>query len=322
MTALVLFLSVSAFMAGSAPQPKPSKETIVFKRVDDLPIQADVYRPSGSGPFPVILWIHGGALIFGDRTMLPADQRELYLREGFAVVSIDYRLAPETKLDKLLEDVDAAYAWLRKDGKDAGLDSGQIAVVGHSAGGYLTLMAGCRFNPKPAALVSFYGYGDIAGDWYSRPDRFYLSQPLIAESEAWKAVGSRPLTSGNETARFKFYQFARQKGLWPRVVTGHDPLLEPVVFDQWCPVRRVTDQFPPTMLIHGEEDTDVPVAQSRAMAEALRARGVECRLRTLPGRNHVFDLEPKGISDPETAAVFREVIDFLHAKLGKPEAGR
>ncbi len=321
MTQILLILLLSAFVSGAA-EPRPSKESIVFKRVGDLPIQADVYRPSGSGLFPVIVWIHGGALIFGDRTMLPADQRELYLREGFAVVSIDYRLAPETKLDALLEDVDAAHDWLRKEGRKAGLDSERIAVIGHSAGGYLTLMAGCRFNPKPAALVSFYGYGDIAGDWYSRPDPFYLTKPLITESAAWKSVGSQPLTNGNEVARFNFYQFTRQKGLWPRVVTGHDPLAEPAQFDQWCPVRRVTDQFPPTMLIHGEKDTDVPVAQSRMMADALRGHGVECHLRTLPGRNHVFDLEAKGIGDPETAAVFREVIQFLRTKLGKPNADR
>ena len=62
-------------------------------------------RPAGRGPFPVVLWIHGGALIFGDRGMLPADERERYLRAGLAVVSIDYRLAPETKLDGILEKI-------------------------------------------------------------------------------------------------------------------------------------------------------------------------------------------------------------------------
>jgi acetyl esterase/lipase len=92
-----------------------------------------------------------------------------------AILKIDYRLAPETKLDAILEDIDAAYGWLRKEGSREGLDADRVAVVGHSAGGYLTLMAGCRFSPKPAALVSFYGYGDIAGDWYSRPDPYYLS---------------------------------------------------------------------------------------------------------------------------------------------------
>jgi len=74
------------------------------------------------------------------------------------------------------------------------------------------------------------------------------------------------------------------------------------------------------MLIHGEKDTDVPVAQSRMMAQALRAQGVECRLLTLPGRDHVFDLESSGVRDPETAAVFRQVIEFLHARLGKSGA--
>jgi acetyl esterase/lipase len=71
--------------------------TIRYRRVGGLAIEADVFRPAGLGPFPVLLWIHGGALIFGDRGMLPADQRGRYLRAGLAVASIDYRLAPETK---------------------------------------------------------------------------------------------------------------------------------------------------------------------------------------------------------------------------------
>lgn len=322
MTVGLPVLLVFSLMNSMVPDSRPPRQTIVFKRVDALDIQADVYRPSGSGPFPVILWIHGGALIFGDRSMLPEDQLELYLREGFAIVSIDYRLAPETKLDAILEDVDAAYGWLMKEGPRGGLDPDRVAVVGHSAGGYLTLMAGCRFNPRPAALVSFYGYGDIAGKWYSRPDPYYLTKPLILDSEAWRAVGSTPLINGDEAKRFPFYQFTRQKGIWPRVVTGHDPAVEPRVFDQWCPVRRATHQYPPTMLIHGEKDTDVPVAQSRMMADALRARGVDCRLMTLPGRDHVFDLEEQGVRDPDSARVFRQVIEFLHARLGNPRDRR
>lgn len=74
------------------------KVTYVYKMVHDCKIQADVYRCPGEERRPAILWLHGGALIFGNRSMLPGEQMELYLAAGYTVISIDYRLAPETKL--------------------------------------------------------------------------------------------------------------------------------------------------------------------------------------------------------------------------------
>ena len=127
--------------------------TATYRTVGSLAIQADVFRPAGPGPHPVVLWIHGGALVFGDRGMLPKEQRERYLRAGLAVVSIDYRLAPETKLVGILEDLDAAHAWLQREGPSLGLDPSRFAVIGHSAGGYLALMAGARFRPRPQAAA-------------------------------------------------------------------------------------------------------------------------------------------------------------------------
>lgn len=75
-----------------------SKVTYVYKMVHDCKIQADIYRCPGEERRPAILWLHGGALIFGNRRMLPGEQMELYLAAGYTVISIDYRLAPETKL--------------------------------------------------------------------------------------------------------------------------------------------------------------------------------------------------------------------------------
>jgi acetyl esterase/lipase len=288
--------------------------------VGPLAIQADVFRPPRPGPFPVVLWIHGGALIFGDRGMLPADERERYLRAGLAVVAIDYRLAPETKLDGILEDLDAAHGWLQREGPALGLDPTRLAVVGHSAGGYLALMAGVRFRPRPRAIVSFYGYGDIAGEWYSRPDPGYLRGPTVSPEEAERSAGRVPIAQGDEARRFAYYRYTRQRGLWPRLVTGRDPDREPRAFDPWCPVRNVTAAFPPTLLLHGDRDEDVPYARSVEMAEALEAAGVSRELVTLAGLGHVFDTEGPGTKDPAVARAFERTVAFLTGRLEAPSS--
>ena len=147
-------------------------ETYVYKEVAGCQIKADVYqRATSSKLAPVILFIHGGCLMYGSRKGLHPEQLELYLLAGYTVVSIDYRLAPESKLPDIIEDLQDAVRWVRERGSSLfSIDPYRLAVVGHSAGGYLTLMAGHVALPRPQALLAFYGYGDIVGDWYSKPD--------------------------------------------------------------------------------------------------------------------------------------------------------
>jgi acetyl esterase/lipase len=236
------------------------------------------------------------------------------LKAEYVVVSIDYRLAPETKLPAILEDVQDACRWVRDKGPELfHADPKRLAVMGGSAGGYLTLTTGFRVEPRPVALVSFWGYGDIAGAWYSRPDPFYSKQPAVPKEEAYQAVGGSVIAdSSGRNNRHRFYLYCRQNGLWPKEVTGHDPDQEPKAFDPWCPVRNVSGKYPPTMLIHGTKDTDVPYEQSAMMDKELARRGVEHELITIQDAGH-------GLAGAKPAVVdeTRErVVAFLKKHLG------
>lgn len=287
-------------------------ETYVYKSTPECDIHADVYRTrSGDTPSPVVIWIHGGALISGTRTWFPEDKRDLYLHAGYTVVSIDYRLAPETKLPFIIEDVRDAFTWVREQGpKLFNIDPHRLGVVGHSAGGYLTLMSG-NFSPRPCALVSFYGYGDLIGAWYSKPDPFYCSMPAISKEDAYQNVEGPETTGARDSG--SFYLYCRQQGIWPNEVGGIDPHANPTFFTPYCPEQNVIPDYPPTLLLHGTADTDVPYNLSVRMAEVLAQDNVEHELIAIPDGPHVFDQD---MSKPEVRDAMQMVLAFLNRHLG------
>jgi acetyl esterase/lipase len=293
--------------AAASAQPEAAPKTYTYKTVGELPIKADVYRLPGDEVRPVIVWIHGGALISGSRNGPNPEQRKRYLKAGYVVVSIDYRLAPETKLNGIIEDVQDAFKWVRAKGPELyNINPKKVAVIGHSAGGYLTLMTGFAVEPRPQALIPFYGYGDITSEWYSKPDPFYLKQPRVTKEEAYKSVGTKETTGPRPG---KFYLYCRQNGLWPKEVVGFDPEKEPRAFDRYCPIRNVTKDYPPTLLLHGDNDTDVPHQQSVDMAAELKKHGVVHEFISIKGGGHGFD--GKGMKDAQVAAAFERVEAFL-----------
>jgi acetyl esterase/lipase len=291
-------------------------ETVVYKRAAGCEIALDVY-PAAATAGPVVVWIHGGALIMGTRARMQPALRAALAEAGCAQVSIDYRLAPETKLPDIFADVQDALGWVRGAGAaQFGWDPARVGVVGHSAGGYLTSMVGAHVRPSPRALVSFYGYGDVGAGWYAEPDPFYCTFPTVDEAAARSVVGVAPLTTGS-SERHPFYLWCRQNGQWPREVVGFGPDGE--AFRRFCPEHLVTGDHPPTLLLHGTADTDVPYEQSALMAAALRRAGVPHELVTVEGGPHGFDRDVeadalRSATSPAAAAVARAAT-FLRERL-------
>lgn len=286
-------------------------QTYAYKTVGDLQIKADVHRLDDEAVRPVVIWIHGGALIFGNRGGLRG-VTEMMLEAGYVVVSIDYRLAPETQLPSIIEDLEDALAWVRTRGRELfNAETSKIAVMGASAGGYLTLTAGFRAEHRPTVLVSFWGYGDLVGGWYSQPSEYprHNRRKLTAD-EAYAQVGGPPISAaedrdGNGSI---FYNYCRQNGIWPQEVSGWDPHTQAERFLPFMPVKNVTSDYPPTMLVHGTEDTDVPYEQSVMMAEQFERHGVPHELVTIRGGEHGL-----GGGDPELIAkAYDDVVAWVN----------
>jgi hypothetical protein len=150
------------------PASKTEKEqnfikiTYPYKKVGSHEILADVYLPVKTQTRPLVIYIHGGGFMFGSRSQLKAPLRDKLIAAGYTVVSIDYRLAPATRLDEILEDVKDACIWVRQKGPELfNIDSQRIAVMGGSAGGMLAMAAGYIVHPHPQALVDVSGVSDL-----------------------------------------------------------------------------------------------------------------------------------------------------------------
>ena len=152
-----LLLSVPATAAwggGAGPGAPWLQKTYTYKQVGDLEIQADVFRADDDEIRPVVVWIHGGALIVGGRGSVPGRLKELCRSEGYALISLDYRLAPEVKLPAIIEDVKDAFRWIREKGPTLlKVDPSKLVVTGGSAGGYLTMMTGICVEPDRKRVV-------------------------------------------------------------------------------------------------------------------------------------------------------------------------
>ncbi|MBG89966.1 MAG: alpha/beta hydrolase [Verrucomicrobiales bacterium] len=309
-----LILSCCLFVVGVG-NAAPHKSTHVYKTVGDLKIHADVYSYADEKVRPVVVWLHGGALINGGRQGVSGVVGRFAEENGYVLVSFDYRLAPETKLPGIIEDIEDAIRWLRKEGPAKfHIDPKRIAISGGSAGGYLTLTAGFRVQPSPQALLAFWGYGDLVGDWYSKPSPHPRHNRIkVTKEEAMAQIAGPPIANAKDRKGngSMFYLYCRQTGGWPKAVSTWDPIKEAEKFRPYEPVRNVTRSYPATVLIHGTKDTDVPYNQSVMMAIELGKVGVPHMFLPVADGEHGL----AGANRANVEAFYRQALRFVKREL-------
>ncbi|MFC1764682.1 alpha/beta fold hydrolase [Planctomycetota bacterium] len=302
LTCLIVALSVMSGLTEAQETIKP--KTCVFKTVNETPLKADVYLPPNDAKqHPVIVYMHGGALILGSRQGRPRlPLRDKLLKAGYVVVSIDYRLAPITKAEDIAKDVEDACKWVRKEGpKLFSIDPDRLVVMGGSAGGYLSRLMGYKLKPAPQAIVSFSGYGDLL--WFNEARIKQLPQTIP------------PFNKTGEEWGWEFYSYTRKYGIWIKEVTGLDPDQDSDKLKKLRPIENITEEYPPTLLAHGKSDDDVPYEQAVKMKQALDTKHVRCEFITVPsGHSSQMIWEYPEIVD--------QTLTFLESFVGrKPNMG-
>jgi acetyl esterase/lipase len=226
----------------------------------------DAYLPAGrGGPGPAIVFVHGGGWRSGDRaTFAPGEQQfgatgVQLARLGFAVFSIDYRLAPTFPYPAAIDDVAGAVRWVRAHAARLGVDPARLALFGASAGGNL------------AALAADRGRG--------RLDQGARVRAVVS----WSGPMDLPLFDA-ELGGPAHHPFVEE-------YLGCPPAACPTHYQAASPVDAV-DRTDPPMLIANATNEIVPLTQAREMAARLAASGVPHQLLIVPGSRHAGEYAP------------------------------
>jgi acetyl esterase len=145
----------SNFNLLAAAVPKPDEPLAAVSNAEVAPgRRIRIYRPQGSGPFPICLYFHGGGWVVGDLESHDHVCRSLARRAGAVVVNVDYRLAPETKFPGPLDDCAAALGWSEAHARDLEGDPQRISVAGDSAGAHLAAGLAIRMRDERGPRIA------------------------------------------------------------------------------------------------------------------------------------------------------------------------
>ncbi len=223
----------------------------------------DLYLPKNATNAPLIVWVHGGAWKQGDKDRTPA---QIFVEEGYAVASINYRLSQHAVFPAQIEDCKAAIRWLRVHAKDHGYNPDRIAAWGSSAGGHLVALLGTSGDVKEfdtganpgvssrvQAVVDFFGPTDFT-QMGKFPSTIKHDAPDSPESEL---IGGAVQQNKAKAARAN-------------------------------PITYVTADDPPFLILHGDKDSTVPLNQSELLEAALKKAGVDVAFHVVKGAGHGF----------------------------------
>jgi acetyl esterase/lipase len=268
---------------GIGVDPVRSVKGVVFARPDGIALKLNVYQPLQSGTYPVVVVIYGGAWQEGspdhDETF-----NQYLAAQGYVVVAVDYRHAPQYQFPAQIEDIKTAIAYIQAHAEEWGIDSTRMALMGRSAGAHLAMLAAYQPDPSPIrAVVNYYGPVDLMAGYHAPP----VPDPLDTRAVLRAFLGGTPDERGD-------------------------------LYQQASPVTYVRRSLPPTLLVYGDRDHLVQPRFGKALYEQLKQTGNTAIWLNIPWAEHAFDAVFNGVSN-QLALYYTE--RFLASVIYRGEPG-
>lgn len=243
-----------------------------YREIGDMTLYLDLFLPDSAEKPPLILWIHGGAWMMGDRKWCGIkDQAE----RGYAVASIDYRLSTTAPFPACIEDCKYALAFLRENADQYPVDFSRVCAAGDSSGGHLAALMGVSVGHA---------------DW--EPEGADCSVQAVIDffGPAWLKHG-HPQDIGERTVANALLgvSVASAKGLMAAAAAS--------------PVTYIDGTEPPFLILHGDQDDVNHIGQSRMLRDELEKHGRSVAMHTVFGGGH-------GFSNPAAQAVVDDFLAY------------
>jgi acetyl esterase len=238
-----------------------------YRRAEDGPLLARLYQPKGSGPFPALIDVHGGAWAAGDRlNNAPLD--EALARSGIVVLAVDFRMPPKHRYPASIADIHYATRWLKAHAREFGSRADLVAGLGTSSGAHQLLVSALKPNdPRYAALP------------LAEASNLDASLPYLVL--CWPIAD--PLAR---------YRMVKEKGN-TRLVESHDAYWNSEAEMAEGNPQRIVDageaaSLPPAILLQGTADDNVTPDMADKFTAAWRAKGGAIELHKFDGQPHTF----------------------------------
>jgi acetyl esterase/lipase len=260
---------------------------------------ADIWRRRDlprDGKAPVLLQVPGGAWAIGMRRPQAYPMLSHLAERGWVCVSIDYRVSPRHTWPDHIVDVKRALAWIKENIADYGGDPDFVAIAGGSAGGHLCSLAALTLD-----------------DPQYQPGFEDADTSVVA---AVPIYGRYDWVSGEGNGRKEFIAFL-QKFVVKKRITEHKQ-----VYVDASPIKRLRPDAPPFFILHGQDDSIIPVPEGRAFAEAMRNTSTSVvAYAEIPHAQHAFDFYYGSPRGHYTARAVEEFLSWVHATRNQASSG-
>ena len=261
-------------------------EDIVYQNPDNAPLRARLYRPSGRGPFPAVLEVHGGAWTSGDR-FNNVSIAESLAADGIVVLSIDFRMPPVARYPITCQDVSTGIRFLKAHAAEYGSRADWVGTLGTSSGGHLVLLAALRPN-----------------------DPRYTTE---GDASVAFAIACWPVADP-----LKRYRVKKEAGIM-RFVASHDAFWPSAVeMEDASPTlilqRGESVAMPPMLVLQGTKDDNLTPDMTSGFASAYAAAGGKVSFESFPGQPHAFI--PGNPTSADSVRALELIKGFVHRNAG------